>query len=104
MPVKKSGTHGHKPTLPTADPKVSPGPDNAGAHGAPQGETQFTSSGQSETKGVHNVGDDALPTGGGGGLEVGTPSEVGLSETDRHRTLEEQLREKGLVNEEGEDA
>jgi len=34
----------------------------------------------------------------------GTSRELGASETDRRHTLEEQLREKGLVKEEGDDA
>jgi hypothetical protein len=78
-------------------------PDRAGAHGDPQGETRIdTSSGLSGSKGVDEVGDPAVPTSKGGGLEVGTPSKYGQSEEDRSHTLEAQLRDKGLTQEERE--
>lgn len=72
MAKEGSGTHGYPPTHPSQDTDKSQRPDNAGAHGAPEGEVEIdTASGLSGDKGVHGVGRPDLPTGTGSGLKIG---------------------------------
>lgn len=98
MAEQRSGTHQGQ-THPTPDRKKSEGPGNAGAHGAPEGETNIeTASGMSGSKGVSEVGDPAMPTGGRG---VGQPSKYGVMVGGDEHTLQGQLREKGFVSDEG---
>lgn len=73
-------------------------PNQAGAHGAPQGEMRTdTASGMSGDKGVQAVGDDALPTGRGSGLNVGERTITGENRTAEDHTLQGQLVEKGVA-------
>lgn len=73
-------------------------PNQAGAHGAPQGEMRTdTASGLSGDKGVQQVGDASLPTGRAHGLKIGEPGVTGAMGTHEDRTMEGQLTDKGFA-------
>lgn len=79
-------------------------PNQAGAHGAPQGDMRTdTASGLSGDKGVQSVGDPARPTGGATGLEVGEDGVTGGVREREDHTLRGQLKDRELAEPESED-
>lgn len=96
--AKRAGGHGKAATMPTGIEGRDIRPNEAGAHGNPQGEMRVDSaSGLSADKGVHSVGNPAEPTGTGPGLRVGSESEAGVMKGGGEHTLEGQLRDKDVV-------